>query len=139
MPEDSSKEKEQQQRTELLNKLLNKHTTITLIKSLSVPLEKADVVKKFQEIARREAGSRGFSEVTLKAIEEYVRNHEEGNPQLKLTPYIDSKAASPVSVLCTFIDGARSNGMIHCRHADVWIQGVQCYPCNHNRLRKKTQ
>ncbi|HEX9261568.1 MAG TPA: hypothetical protein VF893_03485, partial [Candidatus Bathyarchaeia archaeon] len=76
------------------------------------------------------------SEVVVKAIEEYVENHEEGNPQLKLTPYVDEKAASPVLVLCNFLDGAGSNGKIHCRHSGMWMKGLRCYPCQHNRLRK---
>ncbi len=127
---------EQQQRIELLNNLLNKSNTIILVRSFSAPISKSNVINKFCEIARREAGPRGFSEVVVKAIEEYVENHEEGNPQLKLTPYVDEKAASPVRVLCTFIDGAGSNGKIHCRRNDSWIKGLRCYPCQHNRLRK---
>jgi hypothetical protein len=136
MPTDSSKESKQQQEKELLNKLLNNPTTITLIRSFSFPIEKVDVLKKFCEIARRKAGSRGFSEVVVKAIEEYVKNHEEGNPQLKLTPYIDENAPSPACVLCLHIDGVTSAGKIHCKRAGMWIQGIRCYPCIHNRLRK---
>jgi hypothetical protein len=137
MSTDSSKETKQQQEKRLLNNLLNKHTTITLVKSFSAPLEKADVLKKFCEIAKREAGPRGFSEVIIKAIEEYIKNHEQGNPQLKLTPYIDENATSPVLVLCNYMDGAGSNGKIHCRKSGIWIKGLRCYPCKHNRLNNK--
>ncbi|HEX9262559.1 MAG TPA: hypothetical protein VF893_08540, partial [Candidatus Bathyarchaeia archaeon] len=75
MPNDSSKETTQQQERELLNNLLNKSTTITLVRSFSAPICKANVLTKFCEIARRESGSRGLSEVVVKAIEEYVKNH----------------------------------------------------------------
>jgi len=119
-----------------LNKLLNTETTIRLVRSFSVPLEKTDAVKKFCEIARREAGPRGFSEVILKAIEEYNKNHEEGNPQPKLTPYIDERAQSPVFVLCLFLDGVTSNGKIHCRKAGMGLKGIRYYTYENNRLRK---
>ncbi|MCW4044780.1 MAG: hypothetical protein NWE94_04610 [Candidatus Bathyarchaeota archaeon] len=140
MPEEnSSKETQQQDKKQLINKLLINTTNIHLIRSFSFPLEKTEVLSKFCEIARREAGSRGFSEIAVKAIEEYVKNHEEGNPQLKLTTYIDDKTQSPVSVLCLFLDGAASNGEIHCRKAGMWIKGIRCYPCKNNRLRKTTR
>jgi hypothetical protein len=136
MSTDSSKETKQQDQRNVLNKLLNTNTTIRLVKSFSVPPQKIDVLNKFCEIVHREAGSRGFSEVTLKAIEEYVKNHEEGNPQLKLTTYIDEKAPSPTHVLCLYIDGVTSSGKVHCRQAGMWIKGLRCYPCKNNRLRK---
>ena len=135
MSADSSKERQQHERN-VLNKLLNTDTTIRLVRSFSIPPDKADVLSKFCEVVRREAGSRGFSEIVLKAIDEYVKNHEEGNPQLKLTPYIDEKAPSPAYVLCLHIDGVTSNGKIHCRRAGMWIKGLRCYPCENNRLRK---
>ncbi len=136
MSADSSKEAIQQQKETVLNKLLNTHTTIRLVRSFSIPINKVEILTKFCEISRREAGSRGFSEVLVKALEEYIKNHEEGNPQLKLTPYIDEKAPSPAYVLCLFIDGVTSSGKIHCRKAGMWIKGLRCYPCQNNRLRK---
>jgi hypothetical protein len=141
MPEDSSSKEttQQQEKKELINKLLINTTNIHLIRSFSFPLEKAQIINKFCEIARREAGPRGFSEVTLKALEEYVKNHEEGNPQLKLTTYIDEQAQSPAYVLCNYIDGVVSNGKIHCRRAAMWIKGLRCYACENNRLRKNRE
>ena len=111
---------------------------IHLVRSFSFPIEKVEIINKFSEIVRREAGSRGFSEVAIKAIEEYVKNHEEGNPQLKLTPYLDENAPSPAYVLCLYIDGVTSSGKIHCRKAGMWIKGLRCYPCKNNQLRKNT-
>ena len=136
MPKDNSKQKGQEEEKHVLNKLLNTHNTIRLVRSFSVPIAKMPVLRTFCEIARREAGSRGFSEVIINAMEEYVRNHEEGNPQLKLTPYIDEKVPSPVLVLCLYLDGAGSNGKVHCRKAGMWIKGLRCYGCDNNRLRK---
>jgi len=48
MPEDSSgKETQQQDKKQLINKLLNNTTNIHLIRSFSFPLEKADTINKF--------------------------------------------------------------------------------------------
>jgi hypothetical protein len=119
----------------VLNTVLNTDT-IRLVRSFSIPPEKVAIYKKFCEIARCEAGARGFSEVVLKAMEEYNRKHEAGNPQLKLTPYIDNQAPSPMRVLCLDLDGALSDGTIHCNRAGMWIKGICCYSCQNNRLRK---
>ncbi len=139
MPSDSSKKENRIEEDRVLNTVLNTNTTIRLVRSISIPPEKVEVLNKFCEIARREAGTRGFSEIILKAMQEYARNHEEGNPQLKLTPYVDEKADSPVLVLCNFLDGAGSNGKIHCRLNESWMKGIRCYPCQHNRLRKNRE
>jgi hypothetical protein len=138
MSPDSSKKENRIEERSVLNTVLNTNTTIRLVRSFSIPLEKVHILNKFSEIARREAGSRGFSEVLLHAMDEYVKNHEEGNPQLKLTTYIDENAPSPAYVLCLHIDGVTSAGKIHCKRAGMWIQGIRCYPCEHNRLRKNT-
>ena len=139
MSSDSSREDRREEKESVLNTVLNTHTTIRIVRSFSIPPEKLSILNKFCEIARREAGSRGFSEVLLKAMEEYVKNHEEGNPQLKLTTYIDEKAQSPVYVLCLHLDGATSNGKIHCKKTGMWIKGLRCYACENNRLRKNPQ
>ncbi|MCJ7423588.1 hypothetical protein MUP01_04880 [Candidatus Bathyarchaeota archaeon] len=112
------------------------YSTIRIIRSFSISVQKLNVYKKFCEVARREAGQRGFSQVLLKALEEYSHRHEEGNPQLKLTPYIDQQAQNPMRVLCIELDGALSDGRLHCRRAGMWIQGIRCYSCKYNRLRK---
>ena len=86
------------------------------------------------QVAR--AIARRAHEVILKAIEEYNKNHEEGNPQLKLTQCIDERAQSPVFVLCLFLDGVASNGKINCRKAGMGLKGIRRYTCENNRLRK---
>jgi len=105
--------------------------------TVSIPQEKLDVLRKFRKIAQREAGPKGFSCTAVKAWAEYIQRHEEGNPQLKITTYMDASAPSPVRVLCRFLSGAASEGRVHCTRLGGWVQGVKCYPCKHNQLRKK--
>jgi hypothetical protein len=138
MNPDSSK-RERREEESVLNTVLNTHTTIRIVRSFSIPPDKVHVLTKFSEIARREAGSRGFSEVILKALEEYNHKHEAGNPQLKLTSYIDQKALSPMRVLCVHLDGALSDGTVHCNRKGMWTKGLNCYSCKHNRLRRTKQ
>jgi hypothetical protein len=132
---DSSKN-DKKERDTVLNTVLNTHTTIRLVKSFSTPPNKINILAKFCEISRREAGSRHFSETILKALEEYNRKNDAGNPQHKLTPYIDETAESPMHVLCRDLDGAISDGRVHCKRAGMWIQGIRCYSCKSNRLKK---
>lgn len=135
MNPDSSR-RERREEESVLNTVLNTNTTIRIVKSFSIPPDKIHVLTQFSQIARREAGSRGFSEVIIKALEEYNRKHEAGNPQLKLSPYIDANAPSPMRVLCLHLDGALSDGTVHCTRKGMWTKGLNCYSCKHNRLRK---
>jgi len=129
-------EKERKKGEELLNKLLNKSTTF--ISSFSVRPADLPILVKFREIAKREAGSRGFSEVLLKAMKEYNQKHDLGNPQLTLLPYAKPDAPSPSRVLCAFLNGATTEGRVHCTlTGGSWIQAINCYGCRHNQLRKK--
>lgn len=132
----SPKKKE---RDTVLNTVLNTHTTIRIVKSFSTPPEKAHTLAKFCEVSRLEPGSRLFSQFILKALEEYNHKHEAGSPQHKLTPYIDETAESPMYVLCHDVDGAISDGRVHCKRAGMWIQGLRCYSCKRNRLKKSKQ
>lgn len=66
----------------------------------------------------------------------YVQAHSPGNPQLKISLYAKPEDPQPMRVLCNFVDGAISNGQIHCRQAGCWLPGVRCYSCDKNRLRK---
>jgi ribonuclease D len=134
LSEDSSRKEVVSKKDQLLNKLLNKSTIIT---SFSAQPQDIPILEKFKEIARREAGPRGFSEVLLRALKEYNRRHDAGNPQLTLPPYMDEKVQNPMKVLCLYLDGAISDGRVHCKRACMWIPGIRCYSCDHNRLRKK--
>jgi hypothetical protein len=123
MYEDSSRKEVVSEKNELLNKSINKSTIIT---SFSIRPRDTPILEQFKEIAKREAGSRSFSAIILKALEEYNRRHEAGTPQLKLTPYIDEQAQNQMRVLCIDVDGAISDGRIHCKRAGMWIKGIRC-------------
>jgi len=137
-PRETPPEREEKRRRELLNKLLINRLAIPI--SFSVGPDDASVLEKFLEIAKREGGSRGRSRVFVKAMAEYNQRHEEGNPNMKITTYMPNAQKSPIRVLCAFINGATSEGRVHCtRHGGSWILGVACYSCQHNQLRKKKE
>ena len=131
----SSKTDRVSERNELLNKLLNKSTIIT---SFSVGPEDVPILEQFRQIAKREAGPRGFSQVLVKAMEEYNKRHGIGNPQLLITHYAKPEEPQPLRVLCIYCQGALTDGRVFCQKAGgMWVPGVKCYSCKNNQLRKK--
>jgi len=90
-----------------------------------------------KEIANRDGWS--FSKLTYEALLEYLEKHGEGNPQLKIASYLPNAQKSPMRVLCwSGLAGATSDGQVYCRkHGGIWIQGIRCYACPNNELRKK--
>jgi hypothetical protein len=130
----SSRKEEKKKELLLLNKLLNKSTIIT---SFSVGPEDIPILEQFRQIAKREAGSRGFSQVLIKAMEEYNKRHGIGNPQLLITHYVKPNGPQPLRVLCIYCQGALIDGRVFCQRKGMWIPGVSCYSCKHNRLRKR--
>jgi hypothetical protein len=120
----------------VLNTVLNTHTTIRVVRSFSIPPEKLSIYNDFCEIVRREAGPRGFSEVLIKAMEEYNKRHRVGNPQLLITHYAKPEEPQPMRVLCLYCQGALTDGRIFCQRKGMWIPGVSCYSCEFNRLRR---
>jgi hypothetical protein len=66
----------------------------------------------------------------------YNQAHSLGNPQLTISVYAKPEEPQPMRVLCLFIDGALSDGHIHCRRRGAWVGGVRCYSCDKNQLRK---
>ncbi len=52
------------------------------VSSFSYPISKSDILKEFKIIAAREGKS--VSELNITIIEEYVKNHSEGNNTFKL-------------------------------------------------------
>jgi len=134
MNDDGSRKEKIMEKGELLNKLLNKSTIIT---SFSVRPEDVPILEEFRRIARREAGPRGFSQVLIKAMQEYNRRHGIGNPQLLITHYVKPEEPQPLRVLCIYCQGALTDGRVFCQRKGMWIPGVSCYSCKHNRLRKK--
>jgi hypothetical protein len=51
--------------------------------------------------------------------------------------YAKPESPQPMRVLCARLDGALSDGRVHCQRAGMWVPGVRCYSCEDNRLRKK--
>ncbi|MEM3697520.1 MAG: hypothetical protein QXQ94_08505 [Candidatus Bathyarchaeia archaeon] len=132
--DDSSRKDKIIDKEELLNKLLNKSTIIT---SFSVGPEDVPILEQFRQIAKREAGPRGFSQVLIKAMQEYNKRHGIGNPQLLITHYAKAEEPQPMHVLCIYCQGALTDGRVFCQRKGMWIPGVSCYSCKFNRLRKQ--
>jgi hypothetical protein len=132
--DDSSRNIRKKEKEQLLNKLLNKSTIIT---SFSVGPKDIPILEEFRQIAKREAGSRGLSQVLVKAMAEYNKRHRIGNPQLLITNYVEMEDPGPMRVLCIYCQGALSSGEVFCQKAGMWIPGIRCYSCKYNRLRKK--
>lgn len=57
------------------------------VTTLYVPNSKEEVWKAFVELAKREKGDRGVSEMLLAVVEEYVKAHGEGNPSFSLDKF----------------------------------------------------
>jgi hypothetical protein len=98
------------------------------------------ILSQFNEIAHREAGPRGRSAVLVKAMAEYNQRHEEGNPQLKIASYLPTVSQSPMRVICwRFLKGATKDGQVLCSLSGEgrWINGISCFSCRNNQLRKK--
>jgi hypothetical protein len=134
MAEDDSSKMKERKKEELLNKLLNKSTIIT---SFSVSPKDVPILELFRKIARREAGTRGVSQVLIKALGEYNKRHSIGNPQLLITHYAEPEKLQPLRVLCPYCQGALTEGKVFCQRKGMWVPGITCYSCKNNRLRKK--
>jgi hypothetical protein len=152
---------EREKREELLirsNKYKYKYNNVnstskpTFLKSFYMPFEEADLLTAFTDVARREAGKRGFSTTIVQAMREYVSRHGKGNNQLLIVNYNDPHSPSPCTHLCNFSKGARNDGHIFCSNPGIvkshdavvlhgiqgnWLNGVTCYSCQFNKLRKK--
>ena len=123
----------------LLNNLLNKLPQSYIIKSFSIGKEDLPVYFAFCEIVKRDFPEfGGFSKAMVKAMEEFVRRHGAGNPQLLLTHYIKKpeEEPQPIRVLCVWCDGALGEGKVYCQKRGTWVPSITCYSCKDNRLRK---
>jgi len=96
---------------------------------------KKQVINDFKVICTREGEA--MSRKLEKYMMQYIQAHSAGNPQLKISLYAQPEEPQPMRVLCSFIDGAVSDGRVHCRRAGMWLPGVRCYSCDRNSLRKK--
>ena len=152
--DDSSRIRRKKEEEELIININNQSTIInkSLVRSFCFPFSKANILLKFEKIARREKGHRGFSSMIQELIINHVKAHERGNAQLKLLNYVDPDAPSPHHVLCFSCKGVTREGKIFCTNPKIvksyemtvekrlrgkWISGIQCYSCKFNRLRKK--
>jgi len=132
------------------NNINNKKERI--LKTFNMRFDDLDILKKFMEVARREAGRRGFSSTIVQAMQEYVMRHGRGNTAMQLINYCDSSTQSPYTHLCNFSKGARNDGHVFCSNPSIvktheafilhgiqgnWLNGVTCYSCVYNKLRKK--
>jgi hypothetical protein len=90
---------------------------------------------EFKRICRREGVK--MSGKFEDFAKHYVQAHSAGNPQLSISAYVKPEEPQPMRVLCLFIDGAMSDGRVHCKRAGRWVPGVSCYSCEKNLLRKK--
>jgi hypothetical protein len=130
----------------------NKYNPERILKSFSMRIDDLDLFVKFYEVARREAGKRGFSTTLVQAMREYVMRHGRGNTAMRLINYCDPSTQSPFTHLCNFSKGARNDGHIFCSNPSIvkshdafvlhgiqgnWLNGVTCYSCAYNKLRKK--
>jgi len=74
----------------------------------------------------------------------YGEVHGRGNPQLLMETFVNPEAPSPMHVFCMNLAGVINDGRIYCRKAGesartgggAWIQGLRCYSCKDNQLRK---
>ncbi len=91
--------------------------------------------KEFVKICRREGKS--GSDILDEFINQYVQRHRSGNPQLLISSYLDFDEPQPIRVLCSYCNGALNNGDVYCQKNGMWIKGIRCYSCKHNRLRQR--
>ena len=94
-----------------------------------------DLWEKFRELAKLEGLS--ASKLAERALIEYARAHARGNPQLKMTYYVNPEEPQPMRVLCLYCQGALTDGRIFCQRKGMWIPGVSCYSCEFNRLKRR--
>jgi len=148
MSDDSSRKEKKKEELELIININNQST----IKSFSFPLDKVEILKKFETIAKREKGRRGFSLKLQEIIEKYVQEHWAGNEQLLMAHYVKDDELNPNHYFCNYSRGRTRNGKVFCTNFKIiptyeriwvfqqegnWVSGVTCYSCKFNKLRKK--
>lgn len=125
------------------NVIITPSPTARLIVTFSIPPQFYELWQKFLKVAKREGGSRGRSQVILKALTEYTKRHGLGNPNMLLTTYMAPFAPGPLNVKCRYIRGARSDGLVlhevfkEGTWQEEWIQGIKCYSCKFNKARRQ--
>lgn len=112
---------------------MHQSSTVEKVKTCFT-IEKA-VFKAFKEISIREGAEMNLK--VEKFMQQYNLAHGNGNPQLRISTYAKPDEPSPLRVLCDFLNGALSDGMVHCRRRGLWVKGLNCYSCEKNSLRKQ--
>lgn len=145
-------EEEEEKKKNVINTVINTLEEIRLIKTFSITPDKIPVYSIFCEVARREGGSRGFSETLVKAMEEYNKRHGLGNNQLRIINYMDQQEPGPNQHVCNYSKGNTNDGQVFCGNPSIgklhektmidtiegqWLPGVYCYGCQFNKLRKR--
>lgn len=93
------------------------------------------ILQSFKKICEREGET--MSDKVQKFMVHYNQAHSNGNPQLRISVYAKPEEPSPLRVLCDFLSGATSEGLVNCRRKGLWVKGVTCYSCEKNKLRKQ--
>jgi len=91
--------------------------------------------KSFLKICNREGVNASIK--LNEFIKFYIQQHSNGNPQLLMTHYVKPEESVPMRVLCLYCQGAISGGEVYCQRLGMWVKGIRCYSCKHNRLKKK--
>jgi len=134
--DDSSKEKK---RKELLNNLINNsiNNYSYIIRSFSLPRTEETLHLLEDLKTRAKIDGLTASKLIHFALEEYMERHPVPNPQLLMAYYVKPEERQPLRVLCSYCQGALSDGRVFCQNKGMWIPGVSCYSCKGNRLRKQ--
>jgi len=82
--------------------------------------------EKLKEIARREG--RSASSIINELIEEYIRKHEPGNPQLRLDRILEGKMDLTRPPNCVHVDGFLTME-VACLEKKAWIPLPECWRC----------
>jgi len=63
-------------------------------------------------------------------------NETKRNPSVKLDVFLPQNTESPMKVVCLHLGGATHEGEVLChKKGSLWIQGIECYRCEHNQLK----
>jgi len=93
---------------------------------VSFYIQDPQIYEKLKEIARREG--RSASAVISELIEEYVRQHEPGNPQLRLDLILEGKTDLTRPPNCVHVD-AFLTMEVACLEKKAWILLPECWRC----------
>jgi len=94
---------------------------------LYVPSDQVELLKRAKEIVRREG--RSLSQLFIQFVREYVRQHEPGNPQLRLDRVLATGETKPEPIKCLHICGQTEQEVWCGKKGGVWIPRETCLRC----------